>query len=220
MSMKKLVALFFILIIAANIACAQRVRVGFSQVGLHADDKRANNITQCEYQTDCKEENLQYKNDYFVALDFEPSYLVGGLGVGFSFIPRRDFKVRFINYPNDNESLDVSVTTTALMGTFFYNFGDRYWDKKDITSMKIGLNFSTQQREVSYIYNQKSYSQKNTLMNSAGYFVSYDAGNFSLMAREMTDHQMIWLDDSIDSNRGNGFRLKYVEYTFAYSIYF
>ena len=218
--MKKLVALFFILIIAANIACAQRVRVGFSQVGLHADDKRANNITQCEYQTDCKEENLQYKNDYFVALDFEPSYLVGGLGVGFSFIPRRDFKVRFINYPNDNESLDVSVTTTALMGTFFYNFGDRYWDKKDITSMKIGLNFSTQQREVSYIYNQKSYSQKNTLMNSAGYFVSYDAGNFSLMAREMTDHQMIWLDDSIDSNRGNGFRLKYVEYTFAYSIYF
>jgi hypothetical protein len=218
--MKKLVALFFILIIAANIACAQRVRVGFSQVGLHADDKRGNNITQCEYQTDCKEENLQYKNDYFVALDFEPSYLVGGLGVGFSFIPRRDFKVRFINYPNDNESLDVSVTTTALMGTFFYNFGDRYWDKKDITSMKIGLNFSTQQREVSYIYNQKSYSQKNTLMNSAGYFVSYDAGNFSLMAREMTDHQMIWLDDSIDSNRGNGFRLKYVEYTFAYSIYF
>ena len=218
--MKKLVALFFILIIAANIACAQRVRVGFSQVGLHADDKRANNITQCEYQTDCKEENLQYKNDYFVALDFEPSYLVGGLGVGFSFIPRRDFKVRFINYPNDNESLDVSVTTTALMGTFFYNFGDRYWDKKDITSLKIGLNFSTQQREVSYIYNQKSYSQKNTLMNSAGYFVSYDAGNFSLMAREMTDHQMIWLDDSIDSNRGNGFRLKYVEYTFAYSIYF
>jgi len=220
MSMKKLVALFFILIIAANIACAQRVRVGFSQVGLHADDKRANNITQCEYQTDCKEENLQYKNDYFVALDFEPSYLVGGLGVGFSFIPRRDFKVRFINYPNDNESLDLSVTTTALMGTFFYNFGDRYWDKKDITSLKIGLNFSTQQREVSYIYNQKSYSQKNTLMNSAGYFVSYDAGNFSLMAREMTDHQMIWLDDSIDSNRGNGFRLKYVEYTFAYSIYF
>jgi len=218
--MKKLVALFFILIIAANIACAQRVRVGFSQVGLHADDKRANNITQCEYQTDCKEENLQYKNDYFVALDFEPSYLVGGLGVGFSFIPRRDFKVRFINYPNDNESLDLSVTTTALMGTFFYNFGDRYWDKKDITSLKIGLNFSTQQREVSYIYNQKSYSQKNTLMNSAGYFVSYDAGNFSLMAREMTDHQMIWLDDSIDSNRGNGFRLKYVEYTFAYSIYF
>ena len=220
MSMKKLVALFFILIIAANIACAQRVRVGFSQVGLHADDKRANNITQCEYQTDCKEENLQYKNDYFVALDFEPSYLVGGLGVGFSFIPRRDFKVRFINYPNDNESLDLSVTTTALVGTFFYNFGDRYWDKKDITSLKIGLNFSTQQREVSYIYNQKSYSQKNTLMNSAGYFVSYDAGNFSLMAREMTDHQMIWLDDSIDSNRGNGFRLKYVEYTFAYSIYF
>jgi len=218
--MKKLVALFFILIIAANIACAQRVRVGFSQVGLHADDKRANNITQCEYQTDCKEENLQYKNDYFVALDFEPSYLVGGLGVGFSFIPRRDFKVRFIDYPNDNESLDLSVTTTALMGTFFYNFGDRYWDKKDITSLKIGLNFSTQQREVSYIYNQKSYSQKNTLMNSAGYFVSYDAGNFSLMAREMTDHQMIWLDDSIDSNRGNGFRLKYVEYTFAYSIYF
>jgi len=218
--MKKLVALFFILIIAANIACAQRVRVGFSQVGLHADDKRGNNITQCEYQTDCKEENLQYKNDYFVALDFEPSYLVGGLGVGFSFIPRRDFKVRFINYPNDNESLDLSVTTTALMGTFFYNFGDRYWDKKDITSLKIGLNFSTQQREVSYIYNQKSYSQKNTLMNSAGYFVSYDAGNFSLMAREMTDHQMIWLDDSIDSNRGNGFRLKYVEYTFAYSIYF
>ena len=218
--MKKLVALFFILIIAANIACAQRVRVGFSQVGLHADDKRANNITQCEYQTDCKEENLQYKNDYFVALDFEPSYLVGGLGIGFSFIPRRDFKVRFINYPNDNESLDLSVTTTALMGTFFYNFGDRYWDKKDITSLKIGLNFSTQQREVSYIYNQKSYSQKNTLMNSAGYFVSYDAGNFSLMAREMTDHQMIWLDDSIDSNRGNGFRLKYVEYTFAYSIYF
>jgi len=57
-------------------------------------------------------------------------------------------------------------------------------------------------------------------MNSAGYFISYDAGNFSLMAREMTDHQMIWLDDSIDSNRGNGFRLKYVEYTFAYSIYF
>ena len=220
MSMKKLVALFFILIIAANIACAQRVRVGFSQVGLHADDKRGNNITQCEYQTDCKEENLQYKNDYFVALDFEPSYLVGGLGVGFSFIPRRDFKVRFIDYPNDNESLDLSVTTTALMGTFFYNFGDRYWDKKDITSLKIGLNFSTQQREVSYIYNQKSYSQKNTLMNSAGYFVSYDAGNFSLMAREMTDHQMIWLDDSIDSNRGNGFRLKYVEYTFAYSIYF
>ena len=218
--MKKILSLCFLLFIAANIACAQRVRLGFSQVGLHADDKRANNITQCEYQTDCKEENLQYKNDYFVALDFEPSYLVGGLGVGFSFIPRRDFKVRFINYPNDNESLDVSVTTTALMGTFFYNFGDRYWDKKDITSLKIGLNFSTQQREVSYIYNQKSYSQKNTLMNSAGYFVSYDAGNFSLMAREMTDHQMIWLDDSIDSNRGNGFRLKYVEYTFAYSIYF
>jgi len=217
---KKILSLCFLLFIAANIACAQRVRVGFSQVGLHADDKRANNITQCEYQTDCKEENLQYKNDYFVALDFEPSYLVGGLGVGFSFIPRRDFKVRFINYPNDNESLDLSVTTTALMGTFFYNFGDRYWDKKDITSLKIGLNFSTQQREVSYIYNQKSYSQKNTLMNSAGYFVSYDAGNFSLMAREMTDHQMIWLDDSIDSNRGNGFRLKYVEYTFAYSIYF
>jgi len=220
--MKKLVALFFILIIAANIACAQRVRVGFSQVGLHADDKRANNITQCEYQTDCKEENLQYKNDYFVALDFEPSYLVGGLGVGFSFIPRRDFKVRFINYPNDNESLDVSVTTTALMGTFFYNFGDRYWDKKDITSMKIGLNFSTQQREVSYIYNQKSYSQKNTLMNSAGYFVSYDAGNFSLMAREMTDWEVVWLDDSIDysENRGGDFRLRFVEYTFAYSIYF
>ena len=220
--MKKLVALFFILIIAANIACAQRVRVGFSQVGLHADDKRGNNITQCEYQTDCKEENLQYKNDYFVALDFEPSYLVGGLGVGFSFIPRRDFKVRFINYPNDNESLDVSVTTTALMGTFFYNFGDRYWDKKDITSMKIGLNFSTQQREVSYIYNQKSYSQKNTLMNSAGYFVSYDAGNFSLMAREMTDWEVVWLDDSIDDpmNRGNSFRLRFVEYTFAYSIYF
>jgi len=217
---KKILSLCFLLFIAANIACAQRVRLGFSQIGMHADDKRANNITQCEYQTDCKEENLQYKNDYFVALDFEPSYLVGGLGVGFSFIPRRDFKVRFINYPNDNESLDVSVTTTALMGTFFYNFGDRYWDKKDITSMKIGLNFSTQQREVSYIYNQKSYSQKNTLMNSAGYFVSYDAGNFSLMAREMTDHQMIWLDDSIDSNRGNGFRLKYVEYTFAYSIYF
>ena len=218
--MKKILSLFFLLFIAANIACAQRVRLGFSQIGMHADDKRANNITQCEYQTDCKEENLQYKNDYFVALDFEPSYLVGGLGVGFSFIPRRDFKVRFINYPNDNESLDLSVTTTALMGTFFYNFGDRYWDKKDITSLKIGLNFSTQQREVSYIYNQKSYSQKNTLMNSAGYFVSYDAGNFSLMAREMTDHQMIWLDDSIDSNRGNGFRLKYVEYTFAYSIYF
>jgi len=220
--MKKLVALFFILIIAANIACAQRVRVGFSQVGLHADDKHANNITQCEYQTDCKEENLQYKNDYFVALDFEPSYLVGGLGVGFSFIPRRDFKVRFINYPNDNESLDVSVTTTALMGTFFYNFGDRYWDKKDITSMKIGLNFSTQQREVSYIYNQKSYSQKNTLMNSAGYFVSYDAGNFSLMAREMTDWEVVWLDDSIDYslNRGGDFRLRFVEYTFAYSIYF
>jgi len=220
--MKKLVALFFILIIAANIACAQRVRVGFSQVGLHADDKRANNITQCEYQTDCKEENLQYKNDYFVALDFEPSYLVGGLGVGFSFIPRRDFKVRFINYPNDNESLDVSVTTTALMGTFFYNFGDRYWDKKDITSLKIGLNFSTQQREVSYIYNQKSYSQKNTLMNSAGYFVSYDAGNFSLMAREMTDWEVVWLDDSIDysENRGGDFRLRFVEYTFAYSIYF
>ena len=220
--MKKLVALFFILIIAANIACAQRVRVGFSQVGLHADDKRANNITQCEYQTDCKEENLQYKNDYFVALDFEPSYLVGGLGVGFSFIPRRDFKVRFINYPNDNESLDLSVTTTALMGTFFYNFGDRYWDKKDITSLKIGLNFSTQQREVSYIYNQKSYSQKNTLMNSAGYFVSYDAGNFSLMAREMTDWEVVWLDDSIDysENRGGDFRLRFVEYTFAYSIYF
>ena len=220
--MKKLVALFFILIIAANIACAQRVRVGFSQVGLHADDKRGNNITQCEYQTDCKEENLQYKNDYFVALDFEPSYLVGGLGVGFSFIPRRDFKVRFINYPNDNESLDLSVTTTALMGTFFYNFGDRYWDKKDITSLKIGLNFSTQQREVSYIYNQKSYSQKNTLMNSAGYFVSYDAGNFSLMAREMTDWEVVWLDDSIDysENRGGDFRLRFVEYTFAYSIYF
>ena len=218
--MKKLVALFFILIIAANIACAQRVRVGFSQVGLHADDKRANNMTQCEYQTDCKEENLQYKNDYFVALDFEPSYLVGGLGVGFSFIPRRDFKVRFINYPSDNESLDLSVASTALMATLFYNFGDKYWDKKDITSLKIGLNYSTQQREVSYIYNEKSYSQKNTLMNSAGYFISYDAGNFSLMAREMTDHEMIWLDDSIESDRGNGFRLKYVEYTFAYSIYF
>ena len=220
--MKKILSLCFLLFIAANIACAQRVRVGFSQVGLHADDKRANNITQCEYQTDCKEENLQYKNDYFVALDFEPSYLVGGLGVGFSFIPRRDFKVRFINYPNDNESLDLSVTTTALMGTFFYNFGDRYWDKKDITSMKIGLNFSTQQREVSYIYNQKSYSQKNTLMNSAGYFVSYDAGNFSLMAREMTDWEVVWLDDSIDysENRGGDFRLRFVEYTFAYSIYF
>jgi len=219
---KKILSLCFLLFIAANIACAQRVRVGFSQVGLHADDKRANNITQCEYQTDCKEENLQYKNDYFVALDFEPSYLVGGLGVGFSFIPRRDFKVRFINYPNDNESLDLSVTTTALMGTFFYNFGDRYWDKKDITSLKIGLNFSTQQREVSYIYNQKSYSQKNTLMNSAGYFVSYDAGNFSLMAREMTDWEVVWLDDSIDysENRGGDFRLRFVEYTFAYSIYF
>jgi len=219
---KKILSLFFLLFIAANIACAQRVRLGFSQIGMHADDKRANNITQCEYQTDCKEENLQYKNDYFVALDFEPSYLVGGLGVGFSFIPRRDFKVRFINYPNDNESLDVSVTTTALMGTFFYNFGDRYWDKKDITSMKIGLNFSTQQREVSYIYNQKSYSQKNTLMNSAGYFVSYDAGNFSLMAREMTDWEVVWLDDSIDysENRGGDFRLRFVEYTFAYSIYF
>jgi len=114
------------------------------------------------------------------------------------------------------------VTTTALMGTFFYNFGDRYWDKKDITSMKIGLNFSTQQREVSYIYNQKSYSQKNTLMNSAGYFVSYDAGNFSLMAREMTDWEVVWLDDSIDysENRGGDFRLRFVEYTFAYSIYF
>ena len=220
--MKKLVALFFILIIAAKIACAQRVRVGFSQVGLHADDKRANNMTQCEYQTDCKEENLQYKNDYFVALDFEPSYLVGGLGVGFSFIPRRDYKVRFINYPSDNESMDLSVTTTALVGTFFYNFGDKYWDKKDITSLKIGLNFSTQQREVTYIYNQKSYSQKNTLMNSAGYFVSYDSGNFSMMAREFTDWEMVWLDDSIDYSldRGNAFRLQFVEYTFAYSIYF
>jgi hypothetical protein len=220
--MKKLVALFFILIIAANIACAQRVRIGLSQVGMHADDKKMKNITQCEYQTDCKEENLQYKNDYFVALDFEPNYLVGGLGVGFSFIPRRNFKVRLVDYPNDNESLDLSVSTTALMATLFYNIGDKYWDKQDITSLKIGLNYSTQQREVSFIYNEKSYSQKDTLMNSAGYFISYDAGNFSLMAREMTDHQMIWLDDSIDYSlaRGNGFRLKYVEYTFAYSIYF
>jgi len=40
-------------------------------------------------------------------------------------------------------------------------------------------------------------------MNSAGYFISYDAGNFSLMAREWTDWEMVWLDDSIDSNRGN-----------------
>ena len=218
--MKKILSLYFLLFIATNIASAQRVRVGFSQVGMHADDKQMKNITQCEYQKECKQENLQYKNDYFVALDFEPSYLIGGLGFGFSFIPRRDFKVRFINYPNDNESLDLTVASTALVGTFFYNFGDKYWDKKDVTSLKIGLNFSTKQREVSYIYNEKSYSQKNTLMNSAGYFISYDAGNFSLMAREMTDWEMVWLDDSIESDRGNGFRLKYVEYTFAYSIYF
>ena len=220
--MKKILSLCFLLFIATNIASAQRVRLGFSQIGMHADDKRAKNITQCEYQTDCKEENLQYKNDYFISLDFEPSYLVGGLGVGFSFIPKRNFKARFIDYPNDNESLDVSIDITALVGTFFYNFGDKYWDKKEITSLKVGLNFSTQQREVSYTHNQKSYNQKNTLMNSAGYFISYDAGNFSLMAREWTDWQMVWLDDSIDYSlaRGNGFRLKYVEYTFAYSIYF
>ena len=117
--MKKILSLYFLLFIATNIASAQRVRVGFSQVGMHADDKQMKNITQCEYQKECKQENLQYKNDYFVALDFEPSYLIGGLGVGFSFIPRRDFKVRFINYPNDNESLDLTVASTALVGTFF-----------------------------------------------------------------------------------------------------
>ncbi len=75
----KLVALFFILIISLQTSpVLKEFDWSLAKVGLHADDKRANNITIVNTRQIARK-RTQYKNDYFVALDFEPSYLVGFL---------------------------------------------------------------------------------------------------------------------------------------------
>jgi hypothetical protein len=223
MYMKYLIT-FLIIVLSGNAFC-QRLQIGVSQTGVHFEDKEGGNITQCEYGKDCERENLQYSNKNYISLGFEPNYLLGNLGTSFTFLPKREHKVRLINFPKDSEFIDVKVVNSSVVGGLFLNFGDKYWDSQDIQSLKLGLNFTATQREVYYHYKNISYDQKNATMNSAGFFISYDTGNFSFIASELSDWEMVWLEKKTVENENlvghqTAFKPRYVEYIFAYSIYF
>jgi hypothetical protein len=218
----KYIYLLIIILITPGTGYSQRLLLGISQSGVHTEDQ-GNQITQCEYQARCSENYLQYNNSSYYSLEFTPSYFFGGLGYAFSFIPQSEYKFRLLNYPNNSDTLDLKIYTTSVLAGIFYTFGDRDWLSNDISSLRIGFNFASIQRNSYYEYKGKNYKELRSRVDGGGGFIYFDRGRFSLMVRETGHNENIILDDNLIeqySIERRNIQVRFIEYIFAYAIYF
>ena len=217
--------LLIIIIIPTHIS-AQRLLIGINQSGIEPRDKQSHSssstITQCEYGENCYSENKQYNNYQHLSFEFDPYYFLGGLGINFGLISPKEYKLRLLDFPNNDEYIDLKTSNTKIFSGLFYNIGDKKLGRDGNLSFRIGLILYISDRKAEYVYKGKNYSEKRTRLTNYGDFLNIDIGNFNFsLSRFYND--IIKLDDSIIKNgtyRGGDIHLDYHEYVFAYSYYF
>ena len=216
--MLKIIFFIFFIIIFASDVLAQRLLIGFNE-GIVLPKRRISDggsaIRQCKYQNNCSEYNNQHVIKPQISFEFLPKYLFNRFGINFGIITPKEYKLRLLDYPNDEDFIDMKISVSHIYSGISYTIGDKELGKNGGIALILGFMYNKTYRTAEYIYKNEKYSETRYDNIGNSLYYSLEIGKFSYSHRKFTgDHINLF------NSRVYEIDIDYNEYSFSYSYYF
>ena len=183
--MKIILLSLIILIINGNNLFPQRIMIGygFDTIEVRYKDKNKNDVIvdQCDYKTSCSvRKTIQPANrNPIIVLETSPIYFGNtNFGTTFGIHPYTTVKTKLLNFPRDNESMNIKSTSGGVYSELYYLWGDPELGKKKEWAIRFGLNINYYDKKYELDYNNKNYKINHKDWGLGG-LISLDWNKFS-----------------------------------------
>ncbi len=241
----KIISIFIILfsLLKTEILLADRLLVGLDLTGNaynreDVKDDSLQRIKQCKpdqiltektgnFETDeCggsePDEGFSAKGKPNVSLEINLGKPSTGWGLMFLLKPSNQNKTKLINFPNDNETAELSHDLRFVGIPITYTWGDPELGKNGGWAIRLGLGPAIQYYDPLIIKtNNKKIIKRGTEGGGGYFFFSWDWGRFSLIWAQLLSGGGIVIDE-IKNNNGEPVKIStsFASTSFNYSWYF